>query len=240
MVPQEETPLGECDGEPTSHRVARPGQAEKPEKTVSLSRRGFLKDAGGVSLASLMGAATCALLYLIVKELYDRRTGILAGLLCAFLPPFIAHGKTLGLEAPMTLFYVAALYGIVRWFKDDTRLEPLLWAGLCTSLAIFSRMTAVWLIPTLLVPYLHAVIAGPDSMPRAYAGTPLEELLPVQLGPPPAEAAAGPDQGYRIALTPEGRAPGRRPWAAAVVDATEASVPAPQPVVWVVSVTGAL
>jgi hypothetical protein len=31
------------------------------------------------------------------------------------------------------------------------------WAGLCTSLAIFSRMTAVWLIPTLLLPYLLVV-----------------------------------------------------------------------------------
>ena len=123
----------------------------------------------GKLAASLMGAATCALLYLIVKELYDRRSAVLAGLLCALLPPFIAHGKTLGLEAPMTLFYVAALYGIVRWFKDDTRLEPLLWAGLCTSLAIFSRMTAVWLIPTLLVPYLYAVITGPDRGRRARA-----------------------------------------------------------------------
>jgi 4-amino-4-deoxy-L-arabinose transferase-like glycosyltransferase len=123
----------------------------------------------GKLAASLMGAATCALIYLIIKELYDRRTGVLAGLLCALLPPFIAHGKTLGLEAPMTLFYVAALYGIVRWFKDDTRLEPLVWAGLCTSLAIFSRMTAVWLLPTLLVPYLHAVITGANRGRRARA-----------------------------------------------------------------------
>jgi 4-amino-4-deoxy-L-arabinose transferase-like glycosyltransferase len=123
----------------------------------------------GKLAASLMGAATCALIYLIVKELYDRRTGALAGLLCAFLPPFVAHGKTLGLEAPMTVFYVAGIYGVVRWFKDDRRIEPIVWAGLCTSLAIFSRMTAVWLIPTLLVPYLTAVIAGPNRGRRALA-----------------------------------------------------------------------
>ncbi|HUB08141.1 MAG TPA: glycosyltransferase family 39 protein [Myxococcales bacterium] len=133
----------------------------------------------GKFAASIMGAATCLLVYLIVKELYDRRSGLLAGLLCAFLPPFVAHGKVLGLESPMTLFYTAALYGVVRWVgeKDGSagrraeaeaarpehpigpsRLEAVAWAGLCSSLAIFSRMTAVWVIPTLLLPYLAVVI----------------------------------------------------------------------------------
>ncbi len=123
----------------------------------------------GKLAASLMGGATCMLIYLIVKELYDRRTGLLAGLLCAFIPPFVAHGKVLGLEAPMTLFYVAALYGVVRWFNDTTRIEPIVWAGVCTTFAIFSRMTAVWLIPTLLVPYTLAIVAGPDRGRRARA-----------------------------------------------------------------------
>ncbi|MHB8420534.1 MAG: glycosyltransferase family 39 protein [Myxococcales bacterium] len=112
----------------------------------------------GKLAASLMGAATCALVYLIVKELYDRRSGVLAGLLCALLPPFVAHGKVLGLESPMTLFYTAALYGVVRWVGDRSRLEAVAWAGLCTSLAIFSRMTAVWVIPTLLLPYVAVVV----------------------------------------------------------------------------------
>ncbi len=112
----------------------------------------------GKLAASLMGAATCLLVYLVVKELYDRRSAVLAGLLCAWMPPFVAHGKVLGLEAPMTMFYTAALYGVVRWVRDGSRLEAVAWAGLCTSLAIFSRMTAVWVIPTLLVPYLAVVI----------------------------------------------------------------------------------
>jgi hypothetical protein len=58
MVPQEKKafPLG-LDKKPPSRREARPAQAQKQEGTVSSSRRGFLKDAGGLGIASLMGAA---------------------------------------------------------------------------------------------------------------------------------------------------------------------------------------
>jgi molybdopterin-containing oxidoreductase family iron-sulfur binding subunit len=58
MVPQEKkASLVDLDKEPPSRREARPAQAQKPERTVSSSRRGFLKDAGGLGIASLMGAA---------------------------------------------------------------------------------------------------------------------------------------------------------------------------------------
>ncbi len=136
----------------------------------------------GKLAASLMGAAVCVLVYLIVRELYDRKRGVLAGLLCALLPPLVAHGKVLGLESPMTLFYVAAIYGVVRWVGDDRRVEPLVWAGLCTSLAIFSRMTAVWVVPTLLVPYVICVARGPEGRRAARARAILPYLGGLALG----------------------------------------------------------
>ncbi len=59
MVAQEETTVAGPGQEPSLQREARPGpgRAEKPQRTFSSSRRGFLKDAGGLSIASLMGAA---------------------------------------------------------------------------------------------------------------------------------------------------------------------------------------
>ena len=58
MVPQEKTTsLVDLDKEQPSRRKAQPMQAQKSEGTVSSSRRGFLKDAGGLGIASLMGAA---------------------------------------------------------------------------------------------------------------------------------------------------------------------------------------
>ena len=57
MSQEEKTPRVDLDTAPASQRVARPGQTEKPEQTVSSSRRSFLKDAGGLGIASLMGAA---------------------------------------------------------------------------------------------------------------------------------------------------------------------------------------
>jgi len=57
-VPQEKKAfLVDLDKEPPSRREARPAQAQKSERTVSSSRRGFLKDAGSLGIASLMGAA---------------------------------------------------------------------------------------------------------------------------------------------------------------------------------------
>jgi hypothetical protein len=54
------------------------------------------------------------------------------------------------------------------------------------------------------------VIAGPQFMPRSYAGTPLAEVLPVVLDPTLATARQAPaptsdPNFFRIALTPEGR-----------------------------------
>ncbi len=57
LVSQGRTPLVNPDVKPPSHREAQPGQAEKSERTFSSSRRGFLKDASTLSVASLMGAA---------------------------------------------------------------------------------------------------------------------------------------------------------------------------------------
>ncbi|MHB1846495.1 MAG: glycosyltransferase family 39 protein [Deltaproteobacteria bacterium] len=130
----------------------------------------------GKLAASILGALTCLLVYLIVKELADRRTGLLAGALCALVPPFVAHGRVLGLEAPMAFFYTAAIYGFVRWLRQQDDWEPVFWSGLCTALAIFSRMTAVWVVPTLLVPYAAVLIARPE---RART---LRALLPYLAG----------------------------------------------------------
>jgi len=51
------------------------------------------------------------------------------------------------------------------------------------------------------------VISGPRSMPHAYAGSPLAELLPVSFERPnqPNAYLPAPEKSFRIALTPEGR-----------------------------------
>lgn len=49
------------------------------------------------------------------------------------------------------------------------------------------------------------VIAGPRFMPQAFAGMPLEGVLPVRFQPTSTESVATPDEGFRVALSPEGR-----------------------------------
>ncbi len=48
------------------------------------------------------------------------------------------------------------------------------------------------------------VIAGPHSMPRAYAGTVLEEMLPARFEAATGPVLEAPEESFRIALTPEG------------------------------------
>jgi molybdopterin-containing oxidoreductase family iron-sulfur binding subunit len=58
MVPQEKkASLVDLDKQPPARREARRARAQKPEGTISSSRRGFLKDAGSLGVASLLGAA---------------------------------------------------------------------------------------------------------------------------------------------------------------------------------------
>jgi hypothetical protein len=49
------------------------------------------------------------------------------------------------------------------------------------------------------------MIAGPHFMPRAFAGTLLDQVLPVELQPTTAYPVPTPDESFGVALTPEGR-----------------------------------
>ncbi len=49
------------------------------------------------------------------------------------------------------------------------------------------------------------VIAGPEFMPHAYVGSPLEEILPVRVAPVTEGRVRSPDTAFRLALTAEGR-----------------------------------
>ncbi|MBI2371874.1 MAG: glycosyltransferase family 39 protein, partial [Deltaproteobacteria bacterium] len=95
--------------------------------------------AGRVASA-LMGALTCLLLVLLGTRLFDRPTGVLAGLILAFLPTVVAHNKVLGLETPSMLLVTATLLAAVAAAEDPRNSRTWLMAGLLAGLAVGVRL----------------------------------------------------------------------------------------------------
>jgi 4-amino-4-deoxy-L-arabinose transferase-like glycosyltransferase len=86
------------------------------------------------AMEALLGAATCALVFRIGRDLFSRRVGLGAALLYAFLPPAVAHSQITGLETPSTFFATLAFHGFVRGHY--------LRAGVAGGLATASRFIA--------------------------------------------------------------------------------------------------
>lgn len=88
--------------------------------------------------SACMGSLTIVLVYYLVQTIFkSRKTAILASLILAFLPVFVAHNKVLGLETPTALFYTLAVYLFYLGLTKDKKY--LLWTGLAAGLAIGTR-----------------------------------------------------------------------------------------------------
>lgn len=66
------------------------------------------------AVSALLGALTCALLFLVGRDLLGRRPGLVAALLAIGMPHLVAHHKIIGLETPTALFYMLTLWFFSR------------------------------------------------------------------------------------------------------------------------------
>lgn len=102
--------------------------------TVSLFYRVFgLSEVSPRVVSALFGLATVFVAYLIGKQLVGRRTGLVAAAILAVMPFHIVVARQALLETPMTLFYAAAIYALLRYFD-------VLDAPLASPTAIDSRI----------------------------------------------------------------------------------------------------
>lgn len=72
---------------------------------------------------SAMFAATATLAFDIARRLFNLRTGVIAGLLCAMQPMLLRYVPTLHLETQLTLLYTLVLWLMVRFRKQPTLLN---------------------------------------------------------------------------------------------------------------------
>ncbi len=86
------------------------------------------------------------LAYLWARDLFGRRAGWLALMLCAFSPNLIAHGQLVTTDLPLACFSTLALYNLWRFNATGSRPSAAV-AGVGLGAALACKFSALILIP---------------------------------------------------------------------------------------------
>ena len=109
---------------------------------------------------ALMGVASVLLLYDLVRRVFGRTAGFIAGLTLALTPITVAISRHNNPDALLVLCCVAALWFAVRGLQDG-RLRWLLGAGVCVGLGFETKMgVALTVVPGIALAWLWTSPAG--------------------------------------------------------------------------------
>jgi hypothetical protein len=93
----------------------------------------------------LFGMATVAMAYAIGARLYDRRVGVLAGLIVGLMPYTVIVSRQILLDSPMTFFATLVLYLLVRFVQSE-RPAWLYAAAAAMGLTVLCKETGIILL----------------------------------------------------------------------------------------------
>lgn len=98
------------------------------------------------SASAVLAGLTVLLTYLFGCRFLTPWVGFIAGVVLAFLPPFVAHGKVAGLDSPSAFLFTAGVYLFVRALcATEHKNRWYLMAGLVASLAFATKFSNVLL-----------------------------------------------------------------------------------------------
>jgi hypothetical protein len=163
--------------------------------TLSLVFQVFgFSEVAGRYVSAVFGVATLWIAYLLGKRLAGRTAGLIAAAVLGVMPFHVIVARQALLESPMTLFYAATIYALIRYLDALDSDEASLWTrwawafaiGSFAGLAFMSKEVAVILLLVVLATTLvtqrfrlgHSMI-----MTGAFAVTVLPHLLALKLGP---------------------------------------------------------
>jgi len=101
-------------------------------------------------LSVIFGSLSVPFLYLFGKEMYNRNTGILAGLFLCFSPYHILFSDVIMLEAFALFFVVTFLYFFWLSQSKGRRIHAII-AGTLMGLAIDAKYLPIFLIPAIIL-----------------------------------------------------------------------------------------
>ena len=108
---------------------------------------------------ALFGTATAFLAYLIGKELFNERSGLIAALITAFYPYYVVHDTALQETSMLTLAGAWSVYLLLR-ARLSTWPGPWLLAGLMLGASVLVRTTA---LPFALGAFAWSALVGQGS-----------------------------------------------------------------------------
>ncbi|GAB4529000.1 MAG: hypothetical protein Kow0063_05690 [Anaerolineae bacterium] len=131
----------------------------------------------------MVAAASLAILgvYLLLRRLIDGRIALLAVLLIAFDPFFMANSRIVHVDAPLTYFMFLSFLAFFLYLQE-ARWRWLVLSGVTGALATLSKTPGAILGPTLVITGLIYALHPPASVPTGSEGP-----TPQPSGPGPAQ-----------------------------------------------------
>lgn len=151
------------------NKLTRRAASLYPEFIAVVYRLGG-NNATVVVLQCLMHAASCVLAFSLAKRIYNIRTGLLAGLFCAFHPMLLRYVPDLHMETLLVFMCTLTIWATVRFYDRPTAANGILVGviGMCATLTkgvmlpylgIFGIITAILALRRRSIQEFFAVIA---------------------------------------------------------------------------------
>ena len=107
-------------------------------------------DLRGRVVVAFLGVATIAAVFLVGRELYGSKTGVIAALLLALMPYHVIVTRQLLLDGPAVLVVTLSFWMFARFIRTD-RFEWLAASAAMLGLAVLTKETSIILVGTMLV-----------------------------------------------------------------------------------------
>ncbi len=110
---------------------------------------------GGLFAVGL-GTVSIFLFYLLLREMFSRRVGIIGAVLFATSPLVIFHSRMSYHTMPIPFFMILLIYSVTRWVKGDRRFFPLIF--LLTGILYNLELATSVVIPVLMIVFLFGLL----------------------------------------------------------------------------------
>lgn len=114
----------------------------------------------------ILGAASCVLIYLLGKEIFSSRVGIIAAIIATFYYPFIQMSAYLVTETLSVFLILLSLWQLIK-AKEDHSTWNLIFSGILLGLASLTRSTFFGFYP--LIPAIF-ILTSPSKKEGAKQG----------------------------------------------------------------------
>ena len=96
---------------------------------------------------AVVTALSVVAFYCLARRLFDSSIALMAALLLAFDPFFLAHSRLLHVDALMSSFMTLSLLGLLVYLMDGRRGREAALSGLFAGLAMLTKLPAVFMVP---------------------------------------------------------------------------------------------